>query len=432
MLTPKRNRLLLKITGWPRLGFLNEIFEDAKFIHLVRDGRAVASSLLHVDFWRGWYGPQGWRAGLLSPEDQATWEAYDRSFVALAGLEWRIQMRAMEAARRALPDPARFLEIKYETFCEQPLETCRRALDFAELPGSTAFERHVAATPIKNASHRWRDGLTVAAATSSRRPPARGSRSLRVRRASAEREDLRDRGPLSRVTDPTSSLTHRTIRGMAWVAWWSGAIAVMRLGVLILLTRLLAPADFGVVSAAMVFITFSFNFSQLGMGPALVQRPALEARHTSTAFFASAALGVLVAGVVWAAAPIIARFFHMDELVPVVRALAFVFPIAGLSVAPESLLQREMRFRLLANRDVLAYGLGYGVVGVALALLGYGVWALVVAQLTQAVLRTAILLHSGPPVLRGAPDLAELPRADGVRRRAKRRPPGGHCRQPSG
>jgi hypothetical protein len=160
MLTRSRNRLLVKITGWPRIGFLNEIFEDAKFIHLVRDGRAVASSLLHVDFWRGWYGPQGWRAGLLSPEDQATWESYDRSFVALAGLEWRIQMRAMEAAGRAL-DRTRFLEIKYEAFCEQPLETCRRVLEFAELRRSPEFERHVAATPIKNMSHRWREGLTA-------------------------------------------------------------------------------------------------------------------------------------------------------------------------------------------------------------------------------------------------------------------------------
>ncbi len=62
-----------------------------------------------------------------------------------------------------------------------------------------------------------------------------------------------------------------------------------------------------------------------------------------------------------------------------------------------------MRFRLLANRDVLAYALGYGVVGVALALRRYGVWALVVAQLTQAVLRTAIRLHSGPPILRARP-----------------------------
>ena len=161
MLTPARHRLLVKITGWPRIGFLNEVFEDARFIHLVRDGRAVASSLLHVNFWRGWHGPQGWRAGLLSPEDQATWEAYDRSFVALAGLEWRIQMRAMEAARGAL-DPSRFFEITYEAFCEQPLETCRRVLEFAELPGSPELERHVAATPIKNTSHRWREGLTVA------------------------------------------------------------------------------------------------------------------------------------------------------------------------------------------------------------------------------------------------------------------------------
>jgi len=115
MLTAQRNRLLVKITGWPRIGFLNEIFEDAKFVHIVRDGRAVASSLLHDNFWRGWYGPQGWRAGLLSPEDQATWEAYDRSFTALAALEWRIQMRAIQAAREDL-DPRHFFEVKYEAF----------------------------------------------------------------------------------------------------------------------------------------------------------------------------------------------------------------------------------------------------------------------------------------------------------------------------
>jgi hypothetical protein len=160
MLTAKRDRLLVKITGWPRIGFLNEIFEDAKFIHIVRDGRAVASSLLHVNFWRGWYGPQGWRAGLLSPEDQAVWEAYDRSFTALAGIEWRIQMRAIEAARRTL-DPALFLEIKYEDFCEQPMDTCRRVLDFAELPHSPVFDREVAATSLRNMSDRWRDDLTV-------------------------------------------------------------------------------------------------------------------------------------------------------------------------------------------------------------------------------------------------------------------------------
>jgi hypothetical protein len=158
MLTPSRNRLLLKITGWPRIGFLNEIFEDAKFIHIVRDGRGVASSLLHVDFWRGWLGPQSWRAGLLSPEDQAAWERHGRSFVALAGLEWKIQMRAIQAARRTL-GPNAFCEIKYEAFCNQPLNIYRQVLEFAELPWSAEFEQQVKAASIRS-SDRWRDDLT--------------------------------------------------------------------------------------------------------------------------------------------------------------------------------------------------------------------------------------------------------------------------------
>lgn len=159
MLTPTRDRLLIKITGWPRIGYLHEIFEDARFIHIKRDGRAVASSLLHVNFWRGWRGPQSWRAGLLSAEDQATWESYDRSFTALAGLEWRIQMRAIESARRSL-DPARFLEVKYEDFCDRPLDIAHEVLEFSELPGSMALDREVEATAIKN-SQRWRDDLTA-------------------------------------------------------------------------------------------------------------------------------------------------------------------------------------------------------------------------------------------------------------------------------
>jgi hypothetical protein len=162
MLTSRRNRMLVKLTGWSRIGFLNEVFEDAKFIHIVRDGRAVASSLLHINSWqwRGWYGPYSWRYGPLPPEDQAAWEASNRSFVALAGLQWKIHTRALEAARQAV-DPGRFLEVKYETFCEQPLETCRRVLEFAELAESPVFERHVKTASITDMSNRWRKDLSA-------------------------------------------------------------------------------------------------------------------------------------------------------------------------------------------------------------------------------------------------------------------------------
>ncbi|MGH7510448.1 MAG: sulfotransferase family protein [Gemmatimonadales bacterium] len=162
MLTPKHSRMLVKLTGWSRIGFLNEIFPDAKFIHIVRDGRAVASSLLHISSWqwRGWYGPYSWRYGPLSPEDQAVWEASNRSFAVLAGLQWRIHIRSLEAGRQAI-EPGRFLEVRYETFCEQPVETCRRVAEFADLTASPAFERHVKAASIRDMSSRWRDDLNA-------------------------------------------------------------------------------------------------------------------------------------------------------------------------------------------------------------------------------------------------------------------------------
>lgn len=199
------------------------------------------------------------------------------------------------------------------------------------------------------------------------------------------------------------SLTHRTVSGMVWVAWGSGAMGVLKVVVLVLLTRLLSPGDFGVVSAALVVIGFSLNFSQLGLGPALVQRPTLEPRHISTAFWASIALGLTVGAMIWLAAPMIAQFFRMDQLTAVIRWLALAFPVTGISTVPDSLLQRDLRFRLLANRDVVSYGLGYGAVGVILALLGWGVWALVGAQLAQSAVRTTILLTAAPPVVRARP-----------------------------
>jgi Sulfotransferase domain. len=161
MLTRQRDRILIKLTGWSRIGFLNEVFPDAKFIHIVRDGRAVASSYLHINEWqwRGWYGPASWRYGPLSPEDQTAWEASGRSFIALAGIQWRMHTRAIEIARARI-DPARFLELRYEDYCADPLEACRRVTDFAELERAPAFERHVQSAKITDMTNRYRKDLS--------------------------------------------------------------------------------------------------------------------------------------------------------------------------------------------------------------------------------------------------------------------------------
>src|SRR5213078_3203453 len=94
----RRHRLLVKITGWPRVGYLRAIFPDARFIHLIRDGRAVANSLIHTDFWRGWAGPSKWQWGEMGAEHHEEWERHGRSFVALAGIQWKIMMGAIRQA----------------------------------------------------------------------------------------------------------------------------------------------------------------------------------------------------------------------------------------------------------------------------------------------------------------------------------------------
>jgi teichuronic acid exporter len=180
-----------------------------------------------------------------------------------------------------------------------------------------------------------------------------------------------------RANVPRSGLTRRTVTGLLWAAWGKTAHALLQLAILAVLARLLAPADFGVVSAALVVIGLSSIFSQLGLGPALVQRPELEDRHTDSAFVASIAFGVGLGALVWIVAPHAATFFRIADVKPVLHALAVVFPLQGVSVVAESLAKRELRFRWIANVAVISYGLGYGAVGIALAAYGLGVWSLV-------------------------------------------------------
>lgn len=211
-------------------------------------------------------------------------------------------------------------------------------------------------------------------------------------------------GDAGTFTDDQAGLGRRAVGGMLWMGCGKGLYAVIQVLVLVTLARLLSPAEFGLVSAAMVVIGFAGIFSGLGLGPALVQRPVLEARHLQTAFVSSIALGAACGLVLWLIAPLAAGFFHMREVTAVLRVLAVVFPLRGLAVVAESLMQRDMRFRWLATLEVATYAIGYGVVGIVLAVAGWGVWALVAASLAQSVFRTAALLVARPPRFDARPE----------------------------
>lgn len=160
ILTEKRDRLLVKITGWPRIGFLSEIFKNAKFIHVMRDGRAVANSMTDVHFWRGWEGPQNWGWGELSLAWKEEWDRYDQSFAVLAAIQWKILMDAMENAKSALSSE-NFLEIKYEDLCSDPISIFKGVTEFCDLKWTLAFQRELERHQLRNTNDKFKRELTA-------------------------------------------------------------------------------------------------------------------------------------------------------------------------------------------------------------------------------------------------------------------------------
>jgi O-antigen/teichoic acid export membrane protein len=192
------------------------------------------------------------------------------------------------------------------------------------------------------------------------------------------------------------SMTHRTMSGMFWLLSGSGVQAVLRVAVIVVMARLLGPADFGLVAGALVLIDFVEVFSDLGMGLVIVQRDKLEERHVRTGFTLSALMGLAFGAGIWLAAPALSQLMRMEGLTPVLRAMAIVFPVDSLSLVASALLQRDLQFRTLARVSVAAYVVGYGVVGVTLAFAGFGVWALVYAYLAQTLFVSVALLVVRP------------------------------------
>lgn len=175
---------------------------------------------------------------------------------------------------------------------------------------------------------------------------------------------------------------------MLWTFSGTGVQLVIQLGVMMALGRLVTPTEFGLFGAAAVVVSLSQIVSQIGVGPAIIQRRELRPDHVRVAITLSCSLGFVLGAIVWYWAPAIANFYRIPEVEPVLRGVAFLFPLDGMNTVGKSLLSRDLRFRLFVQIEILAYVLGYAIVGISLAWLGYGVWALVFANLSQVAVRT--------------------------------------------
>jgi len=196
---------------------------------------------------------------------------------------------------------------------------------------------------------------------------------------------------------PTTDLSRRTFGGLQWTYIGSVVGAVLQIAMTAVLARLLTPAAFGLVALAGVFLRFVDYFAKAGITQALVQKQTLTRDDIRAGFTLSAGIGIVFAAIAVLAAPLAGTFAQDPDIVPVLRWLSLGLVIQGFAAPSVALLRRELRFKPLALIGIVSYIVGYAGVGLAMALTGAGVYALVGAMLTQALARAigmyAIVRH---------------------------------------
>jgi teichuronic acid exporter len=158
-----------------------------------------------------------------------------------------------------------------------------------------------------------------------------------------------------------------------------------------ILAALLTPADFGTVAVSTLVIVLARILVGLGLGPAVVQRRTLVREAASAAQWLSLSASAVLYGLLWIAAPWLAQVYDIPLVAPVVRVSGCSLFLYALGTVPSALLQRDMGFRKLFWVESTSQ-VANVLASMSLALLGLGVWALVLGPLVGAVAHTALAL----------------------------------------
>jgi O-antigen/teichoic acid export membrane protein len=180
-------------------------------------------------------------------------------------------------------------------------------------------------------------------------------------------------------------------------ARWIGAIQLSKIGVqllsLVVLSRLLTPADFGLVALASAVSTFALLFRDFGTAPAIIQAPELDEATKSAAFWLNTGLGLALGVLVAALSPVLATVMRAPNLTGLLLVLAATFPIAGTGIVHQALLERASRFAVIARIEIVSLVSGF-VVAIVAALAGAGAYSLVLQTVTITLLTTLQLFAS--------------------------------------
>jgi len=209
---------------------------------------------------------------------------------------------------------------------------------------------------------------------------------------SRSEEDL-PRSQGSPPKPPKEELTGRTLKNFFWMFAGGSAEAVLKIVVVLILARLLLPEEFGVVSAALTVVALAEVMGRIGVAPSIIQVKTLTDDHVATGFTTTLASGILMTVAFFFLAGQIADLYRMPDLKIIVQVFSLLFVIKGAGLVSEALLQRKMRFPELAVIRLSSYLFGYAIVAIVLAMLDFGPWALVWAQLAQTLLSTVLYLR---------------------------------------
>jgi O-antigen/teichoic acid export membrane protein len=186
------------------------------------------------------------------------------------------------------------------------------------------------------------------------------------------------------------SLKQKSINGMLWTVSERFSVQAVQLLVQIVLARLLEPAQFGLIGMLLIFIAVTQSIMDSGFGSALIQKKDADQTDSSSIFFFNLLLGVVLASILFLTAPLIAQFYLQPELIPITRVLSLTLVINAFSLVQTSLLAKKLDFKTQMKISFLAMIIS-GVIGIAMAYQGFGVWSLV-AQLVSKSLFQAIFL----------------------------------------
>ncbi len=153
-----RDRILHKHTGFARIDFLDQVDPSGRFVQIVRDGRAVAYSLMRVEWWsneaKSWWGE-------MSPEYEDEFERSGQDPLVLAGIVWKhlLDVTAIESERLA---PERMLTVSYTDFVRRPRDHMEAICRHCDLDWSPRYQGRLNKFRIRDADEAWKSGLTPA------------------------------------------------------------------------------------------------------------------------------------------------------------------------------------------------------------------------------------------------------------------------------